>query len=460
MWKECELGLTLNLDQSTRGDSFFDRKMRALMTAKEDKYRIFDSYLIQRFPLNDQQRNVRGSGHYDPGTQWWSESLIGTLALSPQRELAWATMRTLIMSTPSPVQAEEPRKEERMSYQELADKMSDFYLQYNGDERDVRGKTVYAPRTATQNRSLYEHLAAIINNKKLGVVELQYRLVSLSNDGLFHEQLVQRWHAIGEIIIPRLKEKRGVGQELNTLHLLFQFMYRVMTEVYMKDISHLGGIGQYGDDVSAYEDGFEQLHITDFGNRLYATVIKDGYLQNYSEMSVGFTEEGKGDVLESLMGLNFLEKEHRLTCQDMGITAIDDAQETLLKVEWYTFRKGLEWALEYFENHSAVCGRSRSDPQPSDARKEVPWMRKEEEQCKTTAEPHLFPQALPQSGWTLESGCVHEFFQGARDMKFEHFFNKNDVMKKWWKKRKRAFVVYLTESGHRQWPVGGIWDLE
>eukprot|EP00971_Amphidinium_carterae_P330004 6462845-Amphidinium_carterae.1 len=45
-------------------------------------------------------------------------------------------------------------------------------------------------------------------------------------------------------------------------------------------------------------------------------------------------------------------------------------------------------------------------------------------------------------------------------MRFDHFYNLEDVMKKWWRKRNRAFVVYLTESGHRQWPVGGIWDLE
>eukprot|EP00971_Amphidinium_carterae_P288281 5723116-Amphidinium_carterae.1 len=66
------------------------------MAAKEDKYRMFDSYLIQRFPLNEPQRNVRGSRHYDPSVQWCSENLIGTLAMSPQRELAWAIMRSAV----------------------------------------------------------------------------------------------------------------------------------------------------------------------------------------------------------------------------------------------------------------------------------------------------------------------------------------------------------------------------
>eukprot|EP00971_Amphidinium_carterae_P239176 4748039-Amphidinium_carterae.1 len=55
-----------------------------------------------------------------------------------------------------------------------------------------------------------------------------------------------------------------------------------------------------------------------------------------------------------MMGLNFLEKEQRLTFADMGITALEDAQETMMKVEWYTFRKGLEWSLSYFHNCSPI----------------------------------------------------------------------------------------------------------
>eukprot|EP00971_Amphidinium_carterae_P330005 6462845-Amphidinium_carterae.2 len=323
------------------------------MAVKEHKYRMFDSYLIQRFPLNEPQRNVRGSGHYDPGIQLWSENLIGTLALSPQRELAWTTMRTLIRSTPSPLEAEEQRKEARMSYEDIASKMSDFYLQYHGDERDVRGKAAYQKRPPTREQRLPDHLAAIINNKKLSGVELQYRLVSLSNDPIFHEQVVQ-WQSIGKIILPRLKEKRAIDQNLSTLPQLLKLMYKVMKTVYMKDISHVGAIGQYGDDGGAYEEGSEQIHVTDFGNQLYADVIRDGSLPNYTEITTGFTDEDKGDVLETMMGLNFLEKEHRLTFADMGITALEDAQETMLKVEWYTFRKGLEWSLAYFQNCSPI----------------------------------------------------------------------------------------------------------
>eukprot|EP00971_Amphidinium_carterae_P214329 4253611-Amphidinium_carterae.5 len=344
MWRECDLGLLLNIEPSTTGDLFFDRKMKAIVIAKEGEYRMFDSYLIQRFPLNDQQRGVRGSGHYDPCTQLWSENLIGTLALSPQRELAWVIMRRMILNTPSPRQVEEYRMNEAMTGHDVANKTSDFYLQCNGNERDIRGIAVYDPRPSIHSQSFHDHLHDVLDNKKPSVADLQYRLVALSNNNLFQEQVVQWWHAIGEIILPKLIEKRVVDQNLSTLSLLCQ------GTSYMKDISHLGAIGQYGDDGSAFEEGMEQIHLTDFGNRLYASVI----LPDFTDMSITFTEEHKGDVLETLMGLNFLEKEHRLTCQDMGITAIDDAQEALLKVECYTFRKGLEWAMSYFHDCSVI----------------------------------------------------------------------------------------------------------
>eukprot|EP00971_Amphidinium_carterae_P351547 6492160-Amphidinium_carterae.1 len=477
MWRECELGLTLNLDPSTTRDSFFDRKMKTIMAAKEDKYRMFDSYLIQRFPLNEPQRNVRGSGHYDPSTQWYSENLVGTLAMSPQRELAWAVMRTLIRSTPSPSEAEEHKKEARMSYEDVADKMLNFYLQYHGDERDIRGVKVYQPRAPTREQSLTEHLAAIITNRKLSVVELQYRLVSLSNDAIFYEQVVQWWQAIGKIILPRLKERKVIDQNLHTLPQLLTFMYKVMTTVYMKDISHVGAMGQYGDDGAACEEGSEQIHITDFGNQLYAQVIRDGSLPNFTEITPGFSEEDKGDVLETMMGLNFLEKEHRLSFADMGITALEDAQETMVKVDWYTFRRGLEWSLAYFKESSPITAIVAMREACSNYVSYVgergmtlnPVMRfrrclgcgkkrNNAKQAKSiTCYPRLFQSLV---GHLESSGCVQDFIRGVDDLRFEHFYNLEDVMKKWWNRRKRAFVVYLTESGHRQWPVGGIWDLE
>eukprot|EP00971_Amphidinium_carterae_P028725 565569-Amphidinium_carterae.1 len=126
-------------------------------------------------------------------------------------------MRTLIRSTPSPSEAEEQRKEARMSYDDVAGKMLNFLLQYHGDERDIRGVGVYQPRAANREQRLTDHLAAIIKNKKPSVVELQYRLVSLSNDAIFHEQVVQWWQAIGKIILPRLKERRVIDQNLHTL---------------------------------------------------------------------------------------------------------------------------------------------------------------------------------------------------------------------------------------------------
>eukprot|EP00971_Amphidinium_carterae_P064483 1277428-Amphidinium_carterae.1 len=60
-------------------------------------------------------------------------------------------------------------------------------------------------------------------------------------------------------------------------------------------------MGQYGDDGSAYEEGSEQIHVTDFGNKLYAQVVKDQSLPDYTAITPSFTEEEKGDVLETMM---------------------------------------------------------------------------------------------------------------------------------------------------------------
>eukprot|EP00971_Amphidinium_carterae_P090861 1798464-Amphidinium_carterae.3 len=449
--------------------------MKAIMLAKEGEYRMFGSYLIQCFPLNTQQRQVRGSGHYDPSTQLLSKNLIGTLALSPQRELTWVTMRTIIGKTPYPRRAEENRTGERLTYHEVDSKTSEFYLQYNGNEMDIRGNPLYHPRPSVHNQSFHEHLHKVLDNKP-GVGDLQYRLVALYNSDMFNEQVVQRWHAIGEIILPRLIDRKVVDQNLSTLSLLCQFMYRVMGTSYMKDISHLGAIGQYGDDGSAFEEGLEQIHVTDFGNRLYASVIRDGSLPDFTELSAKFTEEHKGDVLETRMGLNFLEKEHRLTCEDMGITAIHNAQETLLRVEWFTCRKGLEWSMAYFHDHSIITaiigmreacanyglyvGERGTSFWPEMHARRCLGCGKKRSNAKRTHNLTSYPRLFESLKGHLESGCVHEFFQGAKDMKFQNYFNMTDVMRKWWNKRKRAFVVYVSESGHRQWPVGGIWDLE
>eukprot|EP00971_Amphidinium_carterae_P268628 5329150-Amphidinium_carterae.4 len=478
MWKDCERGLSLSLEASTPRDSFFDRKMRAILAAKEDKYRMFDSYLIQRFPLNEPQKSVRGSRHYDPTVQWNCKNLIGTLALSPQRELAWTTMRTLIRSTPSPTEAEEQRREQMMHYDDLVEKMIDFPLQYHGDERDIRGVAAYQQRAACRDQMVRDHLEKIIRNRKLSVVELQYRLVSLQNDAIFSEQVVQWWHAIGTIILPRLRERRVIDHDIHALPQLLAFLYTVMTTVYMKDISHLGAMGQYGDDGAAYEERSEQIHVTDFGNKLYAQVIRDGSLPNYSDITRGFTEEEKGDVLETMMGLNFLEKEHRLTLADIGITSLDDAQETMVKVEWYTFRRGLEWSLAYFQdcnpitaivamreacsNYIAYIGDRGMTLNPVMRSRRCLGCGKKRNNAKRREKITCYPRLFQSLKDHLESdeGCVQDFIQGVGDLRFTQFYNPDEVMEKWWKRRKRAFVVYLTESGHRQWPVGGIWDLE
>eukprot|EP00971_Amphidinium_carterae_P222380 4413837-Amphidinium_carterae.1 len=79
---------------------------------------------------------------------------------------------------------------------------------------------------------------------------------------------------------------------------------------HMKDLSHVGGMGHYGDDGYASQEGVEKIHTTDFGNELYADVImKFPDMSVFADFAREFTTERKGDVVESILGLNFLEKE-------------------------------------------------------------------------------------------------------------------------------------------------------
>eukprot|EP00971_Amphidinium_carterae_P158180 3135627-Amphidinium_carterae.3 len=71
-----------------------------------------------------------------------------------------------------------------------------------------------------------------------------------------------------------------------------------------------------------------------------------------------------------------------------------------------------------------------------------------------------YPRLIEGLVTHIEEGCVHNYFQGAKDMKFTKYVNISDTMNRWWQKRQRAFVVYVSECGHRQWPIGGYWDLE
>eukprot|EP00971_Amphidinium_carterae_P205504 4078641-Amphidinium_carterae.1 len=226
--------------------------------------------------------------------------------------------------------------------------MSDFDLQTSGTLslglRDARGFLVENGRDAIWDQSIIDLLDKVIHRPST-VADIQYRVIATQTEKEFVEQTVMWMHAIGEIIIPKLLETGALRQKVDTLAFLFRFLYLTMGVEHMKDLSHLGAIGQYGDDGSATEEGTEQIHVMDFGNKLYAEVIKANELPEFADIAADFNVEHKGDVLESLMGLNFLEKEGRLSCEDLGMTSLPDARETMLRVEWFVFKKGLEWSL-------------------------------------------------------------------------------------------------------------------
>eukprot|EP00971_Amphidinium_carterae_P135714 2689015-Amphidinium_carterae.1 len=113
-------------------------------------------------------------------------------------------------------------------------------------------------------------------------------------------------------------------------------------------------MAQYGDEANADEAGSENIHVSDYGNSLYAEVITEGFLPLFDDWTDKFSDEHKGDVVESLMGLNFLEKEERLDCNAMGITHLEDAAEVLLRAEWSAYMKGLTWTLAVLQKVPVV----------------------------------------------------------------------------------------------------------
>eukprot|EP00971_Amphidinium_carterae_P105688 2092887-Amphidinium_carterae.1 len=147
-------------------------------------------------------------------------------------------------------------------------------------------------------------------------------------------------HVIGRIILPCLLE-RGKIWETADLESLFRLLYETMGTECMKDLSHLGAIAQYGDEANAEEMGTEPIHFSDFGNQLYAEVITEGHLPEFDDWTGSFSDEHKGDVVELIMGLNFLEKEERLDCTALGIIQLENAAEVMIRTEWSAFIKGL-----------------------------------------------------------------------------------------------------------------------
>eukprot|EP00971_Amphidinium_carterae_P214840 4263273-Amphidinium_carterae.1 len=64
---------------------------------------------------------------------------------------------------------------------------------------------------------------------------------------------------------------------------------------YMKDLSHVGAMAQYGDESNASEAGTEQIHVSDYGNKLYAEVVTEGALPEFDDWTANYDLEHKGD---------------------------------------------------------------------------------------------------------------------------------------------------------------------
>eukprot|EP00971_Amphidinium_carterae_P299312 5946825-Amphidinium_carterae.1 len=210
-------------------------------------------------------------------------------------------------------------------------------------------------RTEVEYIKIAEVLRPVLENEHCTLDILCHRVTSAGPK--FVEDIVMWMHVIGRIILPYLRSIRQAWAAPN-LESVFRMLYQNMGTEYMKDLSHIGAMAQYGDEMNSEEMGVEPIHTSDFGNKLYAAVITEGHLPDFDDWTVTFSEEHKGDVIESIMGLNFLEKEERLDCSSLGITQLEDAAETMIKTEWWAFMKGLTWSLEVLHDApviSAIC---------------------------------------------------------------------------------------------------------
>eukprot|EP00971_Amphidinium_carterae_P265224 5261080-Amphidinium_carterae.1 len=459
-WRISMNGVVVGTQEGTPGDEFFDRKCRRLGSSrKQDESLPIGAYLLPRYPMNEFDKSLRMGKQYDPTIQLTRKNLIGTLALDPKREVAWMTVRNKINNTSSAWEnaAGEGRA---MDAEYILDQLSSFQLQ----TKNQKGEPDYV--------KIGDVLRPVLNNEPCELDILRHRVTSAGTE--FAEEVVMWMHVIGRIILPYLRSIRQAW-ETNDLESVFRLLYQNMGTEYMKDLSHIGAMAQYGDEMNADEMGVEPIHTSDFGNKLYAAVITEGHLPKYDDWTVTFSPEHKGDVIESIMGLNFLEKEERLDCSSLGITQLEDAAETMIKTEWWAFMKGLTWSLEVLQDApviSAICA-------VREACTNWVWTSTEKggaldslngrmclacgKRKNKTHEHGCYPRLIQGLIGHLHQGtmsCVHDFLVGTEFMKFQNFTNIQEVIERWWTSKKRAFVVYVSENGHRQWPVGGYWDLE
>eukprot|EP00971_Amphidinium_carterae_P144770 2868584-Amphidinium_carterae.2 len=394
------------------------------------------------------------------------------MTLDAKREVAWMIMTVNKMAnnalTPL-LMAKSENNGNPLTDEQFLDKLNDFELQHKSKRQEARKTRMFD--------LVDKYLKA---GHAPDSEDLSYKVTASTETPEFLEQLVAWLHVIGKIIVPALQDI-GLARTSDTDKLthLIRYLYEVMGTEHMKDLSHVGAMAQYGDEVNSSEAGAEKIHVVDYGNSLYGELIDEGCFIEFIELTTGWTTEHKGDIIESLMGLNFLEKEGRIDCSALGIRSLEDAAETLLRAEWLGFQKGLEWSLAYMSGHSIlsaivalreVCS-SYEWQITDDGGLLVPKTGKRCLICGKSKNrvavqscyPRLMEALMSHVEYDPPNSCVHAFSKGVYDRQgfnFDDYVNKERVIRRWWTQKERAFVVYISENRHRQWPVGGYWDLE
>eukprot|EP00971_Amphidinium_carterae_P103157 2041962-Amphidinium_carterae.1 len=179
---------------------------------------MFEAYVIPCYPRNAEHRSWRKGRHYDPPEVLRSPNLVGNLALCSKRELAWATSRQKIRSTPEPVTKYLEFMGDAFNEISLIGHLPDFFLQTSGSLRDARGNPIPAGRAGGKQweKSLHALLYEV-NQGKVGAEALQWRVTAVAREADFAEQTAIWMQMIGQIILPTLIDNRTVRYEINKL---------------------------------------------------------------------------------------------------------------------------------------------------------------------------------------------------------------------------------------------------
>eukprot|EP00971_Amphidinium_carterae_P284713 5652681-Amphidinium_carterae.1 len=133
--------------------------------------------------------------------------------------------------------------------------MPNFFLQTSGKLRDGRGLPAEGRVGGKQWEKPLHDLLREVCGKRARADFIQWRVTAVAREADFVEQTAVWMQMIGQLILPTLVTNRVIRYDVDTLEALFRALYSIMGTEHMKDLSHVGGMGHYGDDGNASQEG-------------------------------------------------------------------------------------------------------------------------------------------------------------------------------------------------------------